>query len=184
LKDVNNAFRAPGEQFQPGGSPSFLNNLLPSSVAEVLPFLFPTSVPSVPPLAVELMTERHTAPLRYRETLRYVKHRLALIGDAAHVVHPLAGQGVNLGIVDASVLFDVIHQALYTGHDIGDIGVLSNYENEQLSANKRMMYGIDFLHHMFKGADGPVAALRNLGLYTFNSISWLKSQSGRMAMGL
>ncbi|PMZ36720.1 2-octaprenyl-3-methyl-6-methoxy-1,4-benzoquinol hydroxylase, partial [Pseudomonas sp. GW247-3R2A] len=78
---------------------------------------------------------RLCVPLRQRHAKRYVAEGLALIGDAAHTIHPLAGQGVNLGFLDAAVLAEVLLQAAERGERLADVKVLSRYERRRMPHN-------------------------------------------------
>jgi len=84
-------------------------------------------------------------PLRLFETFNYVKPRLALVGDAAHTIHPLAGQGVNLGLADVASLITVIVDALNDKKDIGELKVLRSYERWHREDNRSMLVASDGL---------------------------------------
>ena len=105
-----------------------------------------------------------------------------LLGDAAHVVHPLAGQGVNLGFGDAAALARALRKL--RGHrDPGDASVLRGFERERAEDILAMRWVTDGLHWLF-GATHPAAArIRNLGLNLTNSIPAVKSLLARRAMG-
>ena len=81
----------------------------------------------VPPRIMECVTERLSFPLSLLHATKYVNHRVALVGDAAHTVHPLAGQGVNLGFGDADSLVKVLQRGIETGRDIGEVCMLFFY---------------------------------------------------------
>jgi len=91
------------------------------------------------------VADRAVFPLRLFETLRYVKPRLALVGDAAHTIHPLAGQGVNLGLSDVATLIDVITEALQEKKDIGALKVLRRYERWRREENRTMIIAMEGL---------------------------------------
>jgi len=130
------------------------------------------------------VAERAVFPLRLFETLHYVKPRLALVGDAAHTIHPLAGQGVNLGLADVSSLIDVIVGALNDKKDIGDLKVLRRYERWRRSENRAMIIAMDGLKRLF-GSELTVAkGLRSLGLDITNKITPLKNIIMQQAMGI
>ena len=81
-----------------------------------------------PPLIFKLDTKRFGFPLKLQYSDQYASHRMALIGDAAHRVHPLAGQGLNLGLSDVAYLSNAVVKAKKAGQDVGDLGfVLSEY---------------------------------------------------------
>jgi len=107
-----------------------------------------------------------------------------LIGDAAHTVHPLAGQGVNLGFADSANLASCIIEGMKTGQDIGSLTVLRNYEKQRMASNLLMMAGIDSLKRMFDSRFLPVTFARNVGLHFTNSITPLKQGIIKQAMGL
>lgn len=130
--------------------------------------------------AVTAVGERGRFPLRRLHAERYVQQRLALVGDAAHVIHPLAGQGVNLGLLDVAALAEVVGEAR---RDIGDYLTLRRYERWRRSDNEVMQYSMDGFKHLFGSALPPVRLLRNLGLDAVDRLSPLKSLLARRAMG-
>ena len=81
-------------------------------------------------------------PLQMSHALRYVGRRVALVGDAAHAVHPLAGQGLNLGLADCALLADAVENAVLTGGDVGGAAVLRQYEGPAQASNGVMMAGL------------------------------------------
>ena len=107
---------------------------------------------------------RAAFPLRLQHAHAYVKPGIALIGDAAHVVHPLAGQGVNLGLLDAATPAEVLLEAIRTGHDIGSLRVLRRYERWRKGDNLLMMGMMDGFKRLFGASLPPAPLLRNLGL--------------------
>uniref|UniRef100_A0A061SIF6 Ubiquinone biosynthesis monooxygenase Coq6 n=1 Tax=Tetraselmis sp. GSL018 TaxID=582737 RepID=A0A061SIF6_9CHLO len=123
-------------------------------------------------------------PLQMLHSGRYVRPRLALVGDAAHAVHPLAGQGVNLGFGDAKELAAAIAHATKVGCDIGDAGFLAaHYEGPRRTANLAMMGALDSLKAVFGVQMPSFAGLRNLGLQVVNATPPLKREIMAYAMG-
>jgi ubiquinone biosynthesis UbiH/UbiF/VisC/COQ6 family hydroxylase len=114
--------------------------------------------------------------------LRYTAPRVALLGDAAHTVHPLAGQGMNLGLLDAAAVAAVVEDALLAGEDVGDAKVLRRYERERKGDNLAMLAAFDGLHRLFRlpGA----APLRGLGLRAVASAHPVKRLLMQKALGL
>lgn len=127
---------------------------------------------------------RAAVPLRVEQAERYVLPRLALIGDAAHAVHPLAGQGVNLGFLDAAVLAEALRVARAAGRDIGALRVLRRYERARWGDNLAMLAAMDGLKRLFGNPLPPIARLRNLGLGLTDRLPPLKSLFMRQALGL
>lgn len=129
-------------------------------------------------------TKRAAFPLQRLRTRTYVRPRLALIGDAAHAVHPLAGQGMNLGLLDAAALAAVIQDAHARERDIGDLTVLRRYERARKGDNLAMIMALDGFKRLFGNDIRPVALLRNAGLSAVDRFTPLKSAFMRRAMGL
>ena len=127
---------------------------------------------------------RGAFPLRLQHARAYVKPGLALIGDAAHVVHPLAGQGVNLGLLDAATLAEVLLDGLAAGHEVGTLRVLRRYERWRKSDNLPMLGIMDGFKRLFGNSLPPVRLLRNLGLNLTDAAGPLKNAMARRAMGL
>ncbi|KAL8784203.1 MAG: hypothetical protein Q9213_004095 [Squamulea squamosa] len=121
-------------------------------------------------------------PLRYRQADSYVSSRVALIGDAAHIVHPLAGQGLNMGLADVQSLVNTIEYTVKHGGDIGDEMYLERYNSEMWLKNNRMLGVTDKLHKLYGANWGPVVGIRSLGLKIVDQIApvkgWLMKQAG------
>ena len=118
--------------------------------------------------AITATTPRAAFPLRLRLAKNYVAGRCVLAGDSAHVVHPLAGQGMNLGYRDVTCLRQVLRSARERGSDIGAAHVLRRYERERRSEATVAAYGLDAIGRVFGSGPGPVAQLRGLGLAIAN----------------
>lgn len=127
---------------------------------------------------------RGAFPLRLQHAHHYVKPGLALIGDAAHVVHPLAGQGVNLGLLDAATLAEVLLDASAAGQDIGAFKVLRRYERWRKADNLLMLGIMDGFKRLFGTSLPPVPLLRNIGLTLTDTLTPIKNLIARRAMGL
>lgn len=121
--------------------------------------------------------------LSRRRAGRYVTERGALIGDAAHVVHPMAGQGANLGFGDAWSLARVLLEARRAERDIGSRHVLRRYERWRRSENFSMMRMLDALHGLFSSDSRVVRRVRGLGLDMVDHQDWLKHFLARQALG-
>lgn len=122
--------------------------------------------------------------LQRRHAVRYVRPRLALVGDSAHVIHPLAGQGVNLGLLDAAALAEVLEAEVRRGGDVGAWQVLRRYERWRKGENQRMMSAMDVLKRLFESQREPIAWLRNAGLRATDAAWPVKRMLMRHAMGL
>jgi 2-octaprenylphenol hydroxylase len=122
-------------------------------------------------------------PLRAIHAMRYTAPRVALIGDAAHTVHPLAGQGMNLGLLDAAAVAAVVEDALLAGEDPGDLKVLQRYERQRKGDNLAMLTAFDALNRLFR-LPPAVAPLRALGLRAVDSAHPVKRMLMRHALGL
>jgi 2-octaprenylphenol hydroxylase len=126
---------------------------------------------------------RGTFPLAAQHARKYVLPRLALIGDAAHAVHPLAGQGANLGLQDAQTLSRVIEEAIRNGEHPGDRPVLRRYERARKSANATMMHFMTALNRLFASDSATVGELRRAGMRLFNVSGPIREGAVRVALG-
>ncbi|KAG7177473.1 Ubiquinone biosynthesis monooxygenase COQ6-like 2, partial [Homarus americanus] len=119
---------------------------------------------------------RGSFPLGLGHAVHYVAPRVALIGDAAHRIHPLAGQGVNLGFGDVATLTDTLQNAVLIGADIGDEQILHQYESERQRHNVATLATIDGLYRLYNSTAPPLVLLRSLGLSAVNIMAPLKRQ--------
>ena len=127
---------------------------------------------------------RVCVPLRQRHAKRYVAEGLVLIGDAAHTIHPLAGQGVNLGFLDAAVLAQVLLHAADRGERLADVRVLSRYERRRMPHNLALMAAMEGFERLFQADSLAVRLLRNTGLKWVNNMPEAKAVFVRQALGL
>jgi 2-octaprenylphenol hydroxylase len=129
-------------------------------------------------------TPRARFPLRRFHAQSYWRARFALAGDAAHAVHPLAGQGVNLGLLDAAALADVLGRALAAGEDVGDPRVLGRYGRWRRADNALMGAAFDGLYRLFASRHEFVVGLRRTGLGLVERAGPVKRAFVRRALGL
>ncbi len=123
-------------------------------------------------------------PLAAAHAQRYVEQRCALIGDAAHQVHPLAGQGVNLGLRDAAVLAEELgRHSSSLGADLGDLRVLNRYQRRRKGDNLATLVTMDLLQRVFGDGHTVVAALGGRGLGLVQKLSPLKRRLANHALG-
>jgi 2-polyprenylphenol 6-hydroxylase len=133
--------------------------------------------------ATRLTSARRSFALRHLAAHHYVAQRVALIGDAAHVVHPLAGQGVNLGLMDAAALAQLLLAARARREDPGALGVLRAYERWRKSEVVLMDAAIDAFDRLLAHGSGPVARLAQRGLSWVNRSQELRRFFIRRALG-
>lgn len=133
--------------------------------------------------AIVSVGPRAAFPLRLQHAQHYVQPRLALVGDAAHVVHPLAGQGVNLGLLDAAALAELVLAQHAAGRDPGGIVGLRRYERARKGDNLLMQAAMDGFKRLFGSRLGPVVFARNAGLLATNAFGPLKHGFARRALG-
>jgi 2-octaprenyl-6-methoxyphenol hydroxylase len=133
--------------------------------------------------ALSLTGPRWSYPLSMHLALTYLAPRFALAGDAAHGVHPIAGQGLNLGLRDAAALAEVIVEARRLGLDIGSEAVLERYQSWRRFDNALFTAAFDGLNRFFSNDIAPIAAARRLGLDLVDSIAPLKRFFMRQAGG-
>lgn len=119
--------------------------------------------------------------LQYAET--YIKERLALVADSAHGMHPIAGQGLNMGLRDVAALAEVLVEARRTGQDIGSLAVLEKYERWRRFDNDLMLGVTDALVKLFSNGIEPVMFARDVGMAAVNQLPDLKRFFMRHAMG-
>ncbi|MNJ12552.1 2-octaprenylphenol hydroxylase [compost metagenome] len=127
---------------------------------------------------------RLCVPLRQRHAKRYVAEGLALIGDAAHTIHPLAGQGVNLGFLDAAVLAEELLHAYERGERLADVRVLSRFERRRMPHNLALMAAMEGFERLFQADPLPLRWLRNSGLKWVEQLPEAKALFVRQALGL
>lgn len=123
-------------------------------------------------------------PLTRRHALQYTQEGLALVGDAAHTIHPLAGQGVNLGYRDVEALLDVLQSARGHVEPWASAAVLKRYQMRRMADNFLMQSGMDLFYAGFSNDLGPLRVLRNVGLMAAERAGGLKRQALKYALGL
>ncbi|UNU31851.1 FAD-dependent 2-octaprenylphenol hydroxylase [Aeromonas hydrophila] len=127
---------------------------------------------------------RSAIPLTARYARDFARERLVLVGDAAHTIHPLAGQGVNLGLLDAAALAEQILRNQAAGKDIGRLANLRGYERWRKSEAASMLAAMEGLKRLFAGANPLKKLVRGAGLRAFDLLTPLKQSVIRAAMGL
>ncbi|ESP02270.1 hypothetical protein LOTGIDRAFT_224896 [Lottia gigantea] len=144
-----------------------LNNILPGSLLSK----------QLPPTVIGVQEKsRASFPLSLTHSSNYVKSRVALIGDAAHRIHPLAGQGVNLGFGDVACLNELLTNCAKHGGDPGSLTHLLDYETERQRQIIPVMVTIDGLQCLYSTTLTPIVLLRSLGLHTVHSLDIIKNQ--------
>ena len=129
-------------------------------------------------------SERLVFPLTGRYARQFAAHRLALVGDAAHTIHPLAGQGVNLGFMDAAELVNELKRLHGAGKDIGQHLYLRRYERSRKHSAGVMLASMQGFRELFAGTHPAKKLLRDLGLKLADTLPGVKPQLIRQAMGL
>ena len=141
------------------------------------PLLIPGRVENVQPGSIA------SFPLRMRHADTYIGERIALVGDAAHTIHPLAGQGLNQGQGDVASLVRTIEYAVSHGQDMGKQMSLEVYNAERYAANHQLLGVVDKLHKLYSVQSGPLVALRSWGLQAVDKMAPLKEFLMRQAAG-
>ena len=134
--------------------------------------------------AVTSVSRRYKFPLRQNHAVDYVLPRVALVGDAAHTIHPLAGQGVNLGFADVAALADEVTRALMRDIDVGDESILKRYQRRRKPENLATMGAMEGFKNLFSADQLPLRLLRSLGMSQLDKMTPLKNEIIKRAMGL
>ena len=133
--------------------------------------------------AVLHTSQRFAIPLRQRHAKTYIQPHIALVGDAAHNIHPLAGQGVNLGLLDVAVLAQEIERAQQRKIPINDFSILRRYQRQRLTGNLIMMSAMEGFKRLFGSHSLMITWLRNSGMRQLDSLTELKKVIIKAAMG-
>ncbi|WP_310481949.1 FAD-dependent hydroxylase [Chamaesiphon sp. VAR_48_metabat_403] len=133
---------------------------------------------------LKLDSQRWLFPVKLMQSQQYTAQRLALIGDAAHCCHPVAGQGMNLGIRDAAALAEILVAAHQAGEDIGSDAVLKRYTSWRKPENWVILAFTDFLDRMFSTSILPIVIIRRFGLLLLDRIPLFKHLALRLMTGL
>ncbi len=132
---------------------------------------------------VRILGKRWSYPLRLLHAENYIKPRFALIGDAAHTIHPIAGQGLNLGLRDVAALGEVLADAKRLGLDLGSTAVLERYQRWRRFDNMALAAVTDALNRLYSNDSAALALVRDLGMAAVNRMPPLKRFFMRHAMG-
>jgi 2-octaprenyl-6-methoxyphenol hydroxylase len=127
---------------------------------------------------------RQTYPLFLLKSREHARHRVAIIGNAAHALHPIAGQGFNLGLRDVAALAEIVADARRDGRDIGDLAVLDRYADWRRWDQRQTIAITDALTRLFVSPLPPVRVARGLGLLAFDFCPPIKRAFARQTMGL
>jgi len=129
------------------------------------------------------ISDRARFPLKLRHADHYVEPGFALVGDAAHTIHPLAGQGVNIGLLDAATLAEVVLEAHDKGRNIGSLHTLNKYQRRRKGDNLAMQMTMDVFKRVFTSDIAPIRWARRFGLHTVDQHSLLKNLFMQQASG-
>ncbi|CAM3431324.1 MULTISPECIES: 2-octaprenyl-6-methoxyphenyl hydroxylase [Yersinia] len=127
--------------------------------------------------------KRHSYPLRLLTASRHISHRLALVGNAAQTLHPIAGQGFNLGLRDVMSLAETLTEATQAGTDLGAYSALSRYQNRRYKDQQATIGVTDGLIRLFANNYAPLAAGRNLGLMAMEQMPTMRDAFARRTLG-
>ncbi len=133
---------------------------------------------------IKVITKRWAFPLSWQWAHRMIDNRLALIGDAAHGMHPIAGQGINMGFRDSAQLAEDIYKAIKQSKDAGHSSYLEQYQKARRYDNLQMMLATDGLVKLFCSRLPPLPFIRQLGLGAMQKMPWFKSKFVKEAMGV
>ena len=129
------------------------------------------------------VSARQSFPLKMRHVKNYVKNHIALVGDAAHTIHPLAGQGVNLGLLDAAALSEVIIDAYEKGRDFSAFYTLRRYERSRKMDNVLMLKGVEIIKKLFTTEKNSIKQIRNASVNFSNNLPLIKNYFSSYALG-
>ncbi|MFT6389477.1 MAG: 2-octaprenylphenol hydroxylase [Cellvibrionaceae bacterium] len=133
---------------------------------------------------VESISKRYSFPLVQSHAVDYIAPQLVLLGDAAHTIHPLAGQGVNLGLLDVEVLSREISRSSTRRLSLCDASILRRYQRQRKKHNLEIMLLMESFKRLFGSRNLAVRWLRNSGLKSIDSMKPIKNWLARQAMGL
>jgi ubiquinone biosynthesis monooxygenase Coq6 len=147
-----------------------INSIIQSqpALATSIDQTLPPSITSISPSSVAGF------PLRLSHADTYTGHRTVLVGDAAHTIHPLAGQGLNMGLADVRSLANTLEKAKQTGMDLGSELAIRDYPKERYFDNHLMLSATDHLNQIFGARNGVVNWIRGTGLDVINEVGWIK----------
>ncbi|HCH23869.1 MAG TPA: 2-octaprenyl-3-methyl-6-methoxy-1,4-benzoquinol hydroxylase [Oceanospirillaceae bacterium] len=128
--------------------------------------------------------ERYVIPLRQRHAKQYIQPGLVLVGDAAHTIHPLAGQGVNLGFLDVAALVQTLDEALSAQQSLGAMSVLERHQQRRRTDNLRMMALMESFARLFANQHPLLSMLRNKAMHTMQALAPLKQHLAQEALGV
>ncbi|MGI1999619.1 FAD-dependent oxidoreductase [Shewanella frigidimarina] len=131
----------------------------------------------------QVVSERQSFPLRMRYARHFARHRLILAGDAAHTIHPLAGQGVNLGFLDAASIIDTFTELHQQGKDLGEYSHLRALERWRKAEAMEMIATMEGFKRLFAGSNPLKKAMRDIGLTLVDNVAGLKTVFIKQAMG-
>ncbi|GAB5034170.1 ubiquinone biosynthesis monooxygenase coq6 [Nannochloropsis oceanica] len=190
LAELNLNLQHPVGLLDPPSLPSFLPSPLSRAIGGVHHLLESVVVSAalnqgfhLPPHVHKLCGPRLSFDLRAEHATAYVGPRAVLVGDAAHTIHPMAGQGLNLGIADVVALAELLESGVEEGQDLGNVGFLKGYERERQVANLGMLGGLTALHQLYGRREGGWKWMRNVGLGALNGLGPVKAKIAAVAMG-
>ncbi|ABB58085.1 FAD-dependent hydroxylase [Synechococcus elongatus] len=132
---------------------------------------------------LRLLSDRRIFPVQLRQSRRYVQHRLALVGDAAHCCHPVGGQGLNLGIQDAGALIETLTSDRRRRKDLGRLSLLQRYERRRKRETWLILGFTDLLDRLFSNHFWPLVQLRRLGLWLLRHVPLLRTLALKVMTG-